>query len=646
MIAFWGVAVAVFFGSSLIPWNIVSKHTNLPLVWTVLREAISSDFSRITTPDFAYALALAVFFGALALAAAFFITHVVWLRLSLWLARRRVTMWKGPLEFAANLELTHQRLEQHPLIGHAWREFHETLVPPEDGKGVVRNTVRPQAFINTGIAREHFMGMKILPTVPGYFVGLGLLLTFIGLVLALSKASGGSLGGSAAEMTQSLSELLNAATFKFSTSIAGLFSSLLLSLLFKIYGITIESGFERFCQELERRLIYMPPQSVTVKIQTAMEAQVTELKEINSEKFFGRLGAQVAPAIEQAIKTPLSAMAEMIDETLTSLKQTSQTGTQDLITTAMNHLREGAGTEMREMAGALKETREALAAIKDGLTGSGEELRQRVTDASRGAQEAVSAASQQLGEVMQSNTKLLQGIISSLDESFERARGEVESGMAQAARGAAEAVRKGMEDGLGDFVGKMRQDVDRLCEALQAGQDAFRGQAESIRAATAEARETATEFGKIAADVSGASRPLTESSIRIADATKGFEGTIKESVSALQASQEAASELALKLQNHIDNINQVWSGYEERFEKVDRDLGTAADQFAKQVVEQQQLVRDFAIEIDKGCKEAVDKLAKAASALTENTEELIDGFESVTKTFTSFELRWNGAPAD
>lgn len=46
------------------------------------------------------------------------------------------------------------------------------------------NTVRPHTFFNPGVARERLGGLQMMNAVPGYFVGLGLLLTFIGLVFA------------------------------------------------------------------------------------------------------------------------------------------------------------------------------------------------------------------------------------------------------------------------------------------------------------------------------------------------------------------------------------------------------------------------------------------------------------------------------
>src|SRR5262249_23197257 len=138
-------------------------------------------------------------------------------------------------------------------------------------------TARPQTFFNSTLAREHMFSLRLMPSIPGYFVGLGLLLTFIGLVIALSKASHGT-RASATDMTQSLRELLNAATFKFSTSIAGLFSSIVLSVLFRSYSILIDMGFERFCRALERRTSAITAEALAMKNWQVGQQQLLQLR--------------------------------------------------------------------------------------------------------------------------------------------------------------------------------------------------------------------------------------------------------------------------------------------------------------------------------------------------------------------------------
>ncbi len=143
---------------------------------------------QISRREFAYALAGLFASIAVGLGFAFGLIHVLPVVLTLWRARRLVTAAQGAIQanrrarcFAVNFNGTRQELERNWLIGHDWINFEETLFDTDSGKAI-GNTVRPQAFFNSGIARERLSGLKMMNAVPGYFVGIGLLLTFIGLV--------------------------------------------------------------------------------------------------------------------------------------------------------------------------------------------------------------------------------------------------------------------------------------------------------------------------------------------------------------------------------------------------------------------------------------------------------------------------------
>ncbi|CAO4154449.1 hypothetical protein DHODJN_20940 [Methylorubrum extorquens] len=76
--------------------------------------------------------------------------------------------------------------------------------------------------------------------------------------------------------------LLDAATFKFSTSIAGLFSSLALALTFKVYSIWIEAGFEKFARAIVASTTFRAPQEALQRLQRTSEEQLRQLKDVRA----------------------------------------------------------------------------------------------------------------------------------------------------------------------------------------------------------------------------------------------------------------------------------------------------------------------------------------------------------------------------
>ncbi|MBV9218087.1 MAG: hypothetical protein JO366_06435 [Methylobacteriaceae bacterium] len=86
-------------------------------------------------------------------------------------------------------------------------------------------------------AKEHGGLMQALP---GYFTSVGLIFTFVGLVVALYFAAKGFRSGNIEEARASIIQLLNAASFKFLTSVAALISALMVSLFLRFNLSIIE----------------------------------------------------------------------------------------------------------------------------------------------------------------------------------------------------------------------------------------------------------------------------------------------------------------------------------------------------------------------------------------------------------------------
>ena len=99
-------------------------------------------------------------------------------------------------------------------------------------------------------AQESSLALRYMPHIPNYFVGIGLLLTFVGLVAALNFATT-AVGGDAIQAVKGLKNLLTAATFKFWTSIAGLLASILLSFFFRYFTLHLEGQFAGLCRTIE-----------------------------------------------------------------------------------------------------------------------------------------------------------------------------------------------------------------------------------------------------------------------------------------------------------------------------------------------------------------------------------------------------------
>lgn len=664
---------------------------NLELISAVIGEALAGELDRVSAPEFAYALAAAMAAVAGALALAFLLMHVVTIRLSLRSARRRVARAANMIDFADRYEAVYQAFCRHPLFGHAWKEFDETLVKPYYENEPIRNTVRPQTFVNVGLARDKLFGLKLMPSIPGYFVGLGLLLTFIGLVLALHKAAGAVNSTDAADMQEATRGLLQVATFKFATSIAGLGASIALSLIFRSYSIWIEAGFDRFCEAVERKLRYTAPQSITAEMSETLAAQLTELKQINSAEFFARMGDEISPQIQAAFATAMEPVTTSIDGAVKQLAANSESGMAELIARFSDSVQGSAGAELRELAASLKQMQQTLTATQQGIHGTGEDFGRRLTEAAEHLNRLVADAGRRMDETSEKTAAVLVDAVHALRDAFEQANSKVDEELGQAAAGASakmeaamgrvlerlesqvDGLRSGLESfqntasrqleetqqrvasvqsqtaqtigaaaseaagalqaGFADAMQAISAEIDRFTAALKTTESTLTMQAETLRDAASQSRSVADAFGKTAQEVRTASAPLVESGNRIADASDRMSRSVEQAVTALEAGQLSSKQLADALAEHGNRLVQMWSGFASRFENVDEDLASAVTSLAEAAQQQGQMLSDYAAKVDEGFAKAISHLNPFLEGLSESAEELNDAVERLTRTF-------------
>ncbi len=670
---FWVLVCVVVWGvAQMAPWF------DLAVMSKVVSQGMKGDLHDLSSKAFAFAVASGIGAVALGFLVAFGVLHALGICFPLWRLRRRVTRSTDMAGFAETYDETRELFEAHPLIGHAWKEFDETLVRRRD-ENVIRNTIRPQTFINLATAREKLFGLKMMGAIPGYFVGVGLLLTFLGLVLALNEAAAAVSGSDANAMQGATRNLLQVATFKFATSIAGLGASIVLSFAFRAYTIWIEAAFDSFCHAVEARLRYQAPQSIASETKDLMEEQVAELKAINSADFFTRMGEEITPRLHGALTLAMEPVTEKIGTAVERLADHSQAGMSDMLERFSDSVQNGAGTELRELATTLKDMQGAMLQAQQGISGSGEDFGRRMSEAAENLNRLIADAGDKLGDSSEKSRTALLESVAAMRETFAQVGAQVEERMGAAAGGAsskmeeamgrvlerleaqadgfrsslsgfqdgmasqmdetrakvsaaqseaAEAVgrasaeaAKALQSGLSQAMERINGEFDRFVAAMKSSDASLAAQANAVRAAAEQSRHVADAFQKTAQDVRAASAPLAQSGERIASVTERFGETIGRSIETLEASQVSSRQLAEALTGHVTQMGETWRDYAARFETVDEHLARAVKELGEATERQAQQLVDYASKVDQGFASAIDKLNPLLSAIEENTGE-------------------------
>lgn len=686
-ICFWALAIGVPVAADL-QFEFLDFALIGDTAWRAIMAGGSAEGSpaiaALSEPGFAVSLAVGLGLVGAGLLAAYLVMHLFMLRLGMWGLRRIVARHKNRRDFAEAYETSvYARLVEHPLVGHAWKEFDETLLKGDRSPdGVIGNTVRPQAFINFGLLKEKLPGLKMLGSISGYFVGTGLLLTFIGIVLALNTAGNSRNFTSTDAMQDAMVHLLEIASFKFSTSIAGLFVSIIFAIAARFIVIYAEGALSRFCDAVERQLRYTPPQSITVEMNEVAKEQRDQLKEINSDRYFTKLAENITPLIEQALGRAMAPVTQQIGDAVGALSSTSQSGVTDLLKKFSESVQGGAGTELRLLATTLAETNAALQQTQRGLNGSGEDFSRKMAEVAETMSRLVNEAGSRLEGSAESSRVALQEVVEAMRATFERANAKVESDLGNAAQGASAKVEAAMaetmerlggqlgsfmsamqefqdssvrnvattrdqlstlqteaagivgkasaeaaealQSGLADVLATVRDEISRLESAMQNGVSAYLGQATAISTATEKTREAADAFSGVATQVRSAAAPLIQSGEQITTATADLRTAVDRSTSELQRASAASSELAQSLREQVSRLNETWDKYREQFDKVDQSLAAAVGTLSETTEGQFQRLADYVDQMDKALANVLDDLKPTVASIGEGAQELSD----------------------
>jgi hypothetical protein len=140
-----------------------------------------------------------------------------------------------------------------------WEAFCEELSFPNGPSARATSPLEPAATL----AREALgLRLGVWRIVPGTLVGVGLVLTFLGLIAALREAGVSiTASGTDPEMVkQSLSDLLTIASAKFIMSLAGLSGSIVFGVFLKLWEVRLDHVASTLANEVRGRLEVVTPE--------------------------------------------------------------------------------------------------------------------------------------------------------------------------------------------------------------------------------------------------------------------------------------------------------------------------------------------------------------------------------------------------
>lgn len=284
--------------------------------------------------------------------------------------------------------------------GHLWQEFDETFVETQDGHDLL-NTVDARDVFNTDTLAHRLAHSRGLAFMPSAMTAVGVLGTFLGLVLGLWSLDLG--GGSAAdveELQSGVQQLISGVSLAFTTSVLGVFFSLLTNGV-RYHRIAKQS---RAISDLQARIDGLfsrhTPEGSLVKIEQFTSDSAESLNELH-EKIGTKLQeavSGVAEDMQRAVTSALeSAIAPVLQEVSSSSRDQSRDALEGLVRDFESSFREF-GTSQAER----------LSEATDGLSTSAESINAALAQSQSSFQQQHDAMTKQLQSSVEETTSSME----------------------------------------------------------------------------------------------------------------------------------------------------------------------------------------------------------------------------------------------
>ncbi len=492
---------------------------------------------------------------------------------------------KNP-SFSSDIDLLHASVnkgknasKEREALAFAWGKYRETLVHHEEGGALVlRNSVRPSAFINLD---DLGFGPRFSRVVPGLFVSTSLFLTFLGLVSALNSMADGS-GINSGTMTN----LLSIASAKFIMSLTGLLCSIVFTIVIKNRAQKIQVIVANLCSNIEENLSFMSLEDLAAEQLIAIREQREHFRLIGME-----LVAELGRPLREELPVAISkAIANAMDPLLSKLQTTGVDNVGAMVKDLSSQFTEGVGKALADASSNLSKAGDRLASLSDRM------------DQSSG----------KMGFEMESAVGRLAQSLDELHKTMQSAGNDVSGSFSKGAEELLAIISRTL-----DSISKNTEESSRT---MKEAVDGMVGAAEQIRLQIGKATENAVEV---------TNKEVKKIGIEVGDAIKLTGATVENSlnqssIEVLKAASEFSTKLSKDLLEPLAEVAEGLNSVAATIKSGTSDLRHMSDGVKAGAEASQKAAGTFDL--------ASNSLIKSIGPIRETTERIQNSLQSVEDT--------------
>lgn len=493
----------------------------------------------------------------------------------------------------------------------AFEDFHSAWKSSEValGEEPPRGMVAPEDYFSSPRLLSG-VGRAIPIALPGVFAGIGILGTFLGIVLGLSGID----TGNANELMGSVQALLSGMSTAFVSSIVGISFSVAWLIAHRTLMGHVDAALEEACRGLARRFptwdaqgvlrVSLVAQQAQLKSQLAfVEGQARELEVATEQKeLLQNFGTDIAAALETALLDTIKPGLDSLEESFTSLSTEISNqqidGMGELAKEFREQLMGSVNADFERLSKGLQEAAEVQEATVARLS----EFMALLTAASEGQTELLTAtalASERFAESIEGLSSVHAGI----RESVPVLNGVAETAAALLADVSAQGevlsdANRELREALATQVDEVQNQVDRLTDFGES----FGGSLVDFKA---ELQDSIIEFRNVAAE--RLVEVFGQFDREMAKVVEHLSGTMAElrevseelpsRVQGLRAAVEGLGGPVTRMADAFDSSHSRLEGYGEHLSRLNGFIGDAAP-LEESLGRLEQRARDLTVAMD------------------------------------------------
>ncbi|EKC1484553.1 anti-phage ZorAB system protein ZorA [Pseudomonas aeruginosa] len=256
-----------------------------------------------------------------------------------------------------------------PNVGMLWREFDESLVLSSDQKHLF-NTLDAEHFFNARTLAPGLTASRLLAAAPSFLVAIGVLGTFVGLTVGLEGLVGTS--DEIETLKGGINKLISGAAVAFMTSVWGVFFSLLLNFVEKMFERSALGQIQQLQHDIDFLYPRIPAEQSLVHIAEYGKESKEALQELH-ERIGDRL-QETLNGMSEAMQTALTdALNNIMAPAIQTLVSTTSQQSTQVLEKLVGNFMDGMTSVGREQG---LQMQQAAADVNAAVSGMSERLNQ------------------------------------------------------------------------------------------------------------------------------------------------------------------------------------------------------------------------------------------------------------------------------